>query len=822
MRLHRPVRWFVGLSLRRKLVALSMFTAAVALLLASIGIVVFERITVARELKESLATQADVIANNSAASIVFEAPGTAEEVLAALRADPRVARACLYDASGAVFAAYSRVGRIDAASFPPPRAAGARTSAGQLHLFQEIRRNGEVVGRLYLQADLTATMNHRMLRVGIFVALSVLVVAGVALQLSRSAQQVISRPILDLARTAERVARGRDYSIRVRPSGTDEIGVLMAGFNSMLEEIEGRDRDLARHRDRLEELVAERTQELTCANVQLVAQRDQVEAAARAKSQFLANMSHEIRTPMNGIIGLTELTLETTSMSPEQREYLSLVKRSAESLLGIINDILDFSKIEAGRVELESRPVDLWESAEEAVRWFALPTREKGIDLACFVHPSVPRSVLGDAVRLRQILVNLLGNAVKFTESGSVVLEIRPAEEAGDAPGICRLAMTVTDTGIGIPEDKLEGIFEPFTQADNSTTRKFGGTGLGLGISRQLVSLMGGELWVRSRLGAGSVFGFTLAFPRADESNLSGAGAGVPEGGALHGRRVVVATGADATNRVVAEALAGWGAEAIVARDLEEIRGIETEDPGGLRGADALLLASDFLGRDPGGLIAGLLRLAGGDTPILVVTPTGSTSVEVARFVELGARSCIDRPIRLTELRDLLETAVGVEAGSDADRPEVEARTSSFLAPLPPGMPSLRILVAEDNRLNQQLVVRALHKRGHEVVVAENGLQAVAEVRRGGYDLLLMDLHMPELGGLEATAEIREYEARAGGHIPIVALTADAIVGVRERCLQGGMDAYIEKPVRPQRLIEVIEESARPAPRERRGGAAAA
>jgi two-component system, sensor histidine kinase and response regulator len=794
---------FGDLSLRQKLTAISMLSASVALLGAALCFVAYERVTLRQEIHDSMVTQADMIASNSAAAIVFEAPKAAQEVLEALSADARVNGACLYTEDGRLFATYHRKGLT--APFRPPSVEpeGERVSDGHLHLFRGIHSSGNRVGTLYLQAELAATMLEHLVRVAQFVLLSVLVLGGMSLLLARRTQRVISRPILKLAHTAEQVARSNDYSVRVPQSGYDEIGTLVAHFNSMLSGIERRDLELARHRDHLEEVVKDRTRELTDANAELVAQKDRVEAAARAKSQFLANMSHEIRTPLNGIIGMTDLTLEGTSVTSEQKEYLSVVRSSAESLLSIINDILDFSKIEAGRVELEARAFDIWECTEDAARWFGLRARENHLDLVCFVHPAVPRMVVGDPVRFRQVLVNLLGNAIKFTEHGAVVLEVRLQDGEGTACGHASLAVTVRDSGIGIPKEKLAEIFEPFTQADSSTTRRFGGTGLGLGISRQLVSLMGGELWVISTPGEGSVFGFSVTFPLADDSAEDHPPATNDELSAvLRGRRILIATGESGTARALSETVECWGAIPSVAGDLPSLTSILSSGNRLEAKPAVLLLDAELPGAESAQFVAEITRLTQGRVPMIVLTLTGKSSSELERFTAQGASTCLGLPIRLRELQDLLrmslrdasDLAGPRESGAAVAPPHLSARTQS-----------LRILVAEDNRFNQQLVSSVLEKRGHIVIMVEDGAMAVREAREGTYDLILMDLHMPVMGGIEATEAIRAIEDGSEAHVPIVALTADAIVGVREHCLAAGMDSFIEKPVRPRLLIETVE-----------------
>ena len=794
---------FSGLNLRQKLTAISMLTAGIALLGAALCFIAYERVTVRREIHDSMVTQAEMIASNSAAAIVFEAPKAASDVLTALRADHRVNGACLYTEDGRLFATYVRSGLPKPFEPPSCEVEGERDSDGHLHLFREIRSADIRIGTLYLQAELAETMRARMVPVARFVMLSVLLLSSLSFLLARRTQRVISQPILALASTAEQVARDNDYSVRVRHAGHDEIHTLVSHFNNMLAGIERRDIELAQHRDHLEDVVTERTRELTEVNAELVAQKDRVEAAARAKSQFLANMSHEIRTPLNGIIGMTDLTLEGTAVSSEQKEYLTVVRRSAESLLRIINDILDFSKIEAGRVELEQRPFDLWECSEEAARWFGLRAREKQIDLVCFVHPSVPRTVVGDPVRFRQVLVNLLGNAIKFTERGSVVLEIRPLRDDAVPPGEIALAVAVRDSGIGIPEQKLQEIFEPFTQADSSTTRKFGGTGLGLGISRQLVSLMGGELWVKSRLGEGSVFGFSVTFPRASEQPGDHLHATDEElSAALRDRRILIATGASATAQSLCETLAYWGAIPHLADSFPPLVSILTKSNRFDSRPAILFLDAELPGAESSKFVGEVARLTRGRVPMIVLTLTGKSSSELERFTAQGATTCLGLPIRMGELQDLLRMAL--REAAPATR-EAEGAGSVPLSLLPAGTPSLRILVAEDNRFNQQLVASVLEKRGHVVVVVSDGRMAVEEARGAKYDLILMDLHMPVMGGIEAAEAIRASEQESGLHIPIVALTADAIVGVRDRCLAAGMDGYIEKPVRPRLLIETVE-----------------
>ena len=834
------MRLSVRHSFRFRLLLAIMLTTLAALLCAASAFLLFQRFSMRRELGLSLATQAEMIGDNTAAAIAFDAPASAAEILAALRADPRVLAACVYRADGQVFATYQRADL--GASFRPPPAhpPDAWFAAGQYHLFRNIEKQGDLVGTLYLRAD-QAVMNESLRRGS---AIVMLIMAGsclVAFLVSGRLQRGLSGPVLHLTETAERVAREEDYSLRAQQAGRDEIGRLIEHFNEMLSVIQRRDKELGSHRMRLEEAVEERTRELSRANTDLVAQKERAEAAVRARSQFLASMSHEIRTPMNGIIGMTELAMGTTQLTPDQREYLGMVKSSADSLLGIINDILDFSKIEAGRMRLESIPFNARECAVEAARTLAVAARDKGLELVCHVHPAVPSSVLGDPGRLRQTLVNLLGNAVKFTERGEIVLSLRFGVPAD---GRARLEFEVRDTGVGIPQDKLHLIFEPFTQADSSTTRKYGGTGLGLGISRQLVGLMGGKIQVESEEGSGSTFSFTLpleltAGQQASEvpTDISSTRPDVPadarstgdidarERSALTGVTLVIADDSPAVTSAIGESVAWLGATPIRVHDVAALRSAvsaQTERPAGRL---VVLLDAELNGSDLPGVLREIDRDSNGAATVVLLTPVGSSNPKVQALLASGTAITLSKPAGIDDLEKCL---YAIRDGRAQVRPEdhrpLPGDSWSNAATL--GR-SLRVLLAEDHLVNQKVVIRLLERQGHSVVVAGNGREAVAEAAKRGFDLVLMDLHMPEMGGIEATTLIRAAETGTGARVPILALTADAIVGVREECLEAGMDDFLEKPVRLRTLLECIDRNvaARPdidAPADDENTAAAA
>ena len=628
-------------------------------------------------------------------------------------------------------------------------------------------RHSNVAGVLSIDTDLSP-VDDRLIRTLLDdMAVVVLLLSLIGMSLYWYARWTFVTPLLTLASAADQFgATGKAPHITLR-SG-DEIEALASAFNRSVEE-----------RTRTEDT--------------LRLARAAAEDANRAKSEFLANMSHEIRTPMNGVMGMLELALDT-DLSPDQRDYVATARSSAEALVDIINDILDFSKIEAGRLELDPSRFRLGESLADSINTLGLRADQKGLEFMLEISPDVPDALVGDVGRLRQVIVNLVGNAIKFTDAGEVVLQIVVARRAEES---VLLRFTVTDTGIGIDSEQQQRVFEAFHQGDSSTTRKYGGTGLGLSISSRLVSMMGGKIELSSVPGKGSVFSFTADFAVQPAESVP---ARIDRSPVLSGVSVL-AVDDNATNRRILEGmLRSWDMKPIMASGASEALAL-LRDAHEASSPFALVITDSHMpGMDGFEFVEQIKPMLQQDCPTILMLSSAAHSRDVQRARALGISVHLTKPVRRATLCAAIRSALA-ETGETGSGTRPARRD-------PPRKGGLKVLIAEDNAVNQKLAVSIVERAGHFPTVVANGLEALGALEHGKFDVALMDVQMPVMGGFEATRRLREMEEPAGRHTPVIAVTARAMKGDREACLAAGMDGYITKPINSAELLRTIEELA--------------
>ncbi len=813
-------RWIGQLSLSGRLRLLIAATAGVAVLFtAAASWLVTHAIGQRRELAQHVVTVATAAAGPIASALNYSDVDLARRELSALLADPNVRAATLDDTAGESYAAVSRTGE-DAKPADPLRAwatAGSNNGGVVIEFFKLTHAHiavpviveGKRAGTIQLDAELVE-LSMQWLRSSEYLLLMVLVAAFGLYGLSTALRRTIARPLADVAKFASEIRSSRDFSLRADMQYSDEIGLIGAAFNEILVELEKRDLNLRVYQYDLERLVRERTAELSATVAEAQSALGRAEGATRAKSEFLARMSHEIRTPMNGVLGMAELLRDSPTLDERQRRYVTAIHQSGSALLVIINDILEFSKIEAGKLELDKAPFDLRDVVEDSVDILAERAYSKGLELICDVPDNIDTAVCGDGPRLRQVVINLVSNAVKFTERGEVKISVRP----GESSGVCDTSFNieVTDTGVGIRPENCATIFEPFIQEDVSTTRRYGGSGLGLAICKQLVELMGGRISVASTPGSGSTFSFSVALnTQADERQVKRALT-------LPRTQMLLVDDSKTCRQTIRGHLESWGvtvAEASSGREALEIMGKA------FGGQFEVIVIDREMPEMTGEALAAAVRARPefSQLPLLMMTSASATGAAAG---SLPTTAWLNKPIRRAQLHACLKALVAHQP-FETPRPDKAARASAADTQRVRRTSRIRkVLLVEDNAVNQEVARAMLERLGVEAVSAWSGEEALEKLTTARFEVVLMDCQMPKMDGYVASSRFREWERlHARSHTPIVALTANALSGDADKCFAAGMDYYLSKPFSSEQLHRVLESCASAASAEAEVTAAA-